>query len=183
MSGDLVMYHTFAVPAFMFAAGIALSFFGSRLVPFALVICALVLGFLHGGSFLLQFTDNADVIRFGPIILAVLLAVLVSFLYRIAFFLAGFFIGFFALSALFPDLALIYTGALALAAGALVYVSRNFVFSVLTALMGAGLTATGAVNLLAWVNVSAGITTYWSIVVIMFIAGTVYQIKRRRRGK
>ncbi len=183
MIGELVMYHTFAVPAFMLAAGIALAFFGNRLVPFALVICALILGFLHGGSFLLLFTVNPDVLRFGPVILSVLLAVLVSFLYRMAFFLAGLFIGFFASSALFPDLSVVFAGGLALIAGALVYVARNFVFSVLTALMGAGLTATGAVNLLAWVNVSAGVAVYWLIVMIIFIAGAIYQLNRKKGRK
>lgn len=176
------MYHTLAVPAFMLAVGVVLTFFGNRVVPVALVLSALVTGFLHSGSLLLQFTENPDILRFGPGVLAVLLAVLVSILYRAAFFLAGLFIGFFASSALFPELPVIFAGVIAIVSGALVYVSRNFVFSVLTSVMGAGLTAAGVVNLLAWINISAGIYVYWIILVVFFVIGVVYQnINRKGR--
>ncbi|MCK5786029.1 MAG: hypothetical protein KAH54_05680 [Candidatus Sabulitectum sp.] len=162
----------------MVASGVALAFFGRRLVPFALVLSALVIGFLHGGSLLLKLTENPGVLRFGPVVLSILLAVLVSFLYKTAFFVAGLLIGFFASSALFPELPLLYAGVIAIIAGALVYVSRNFVFSVLTSIMGAGLTAAGAVNLLAWLNVSAGVTAYWTILAVITTAGLLFQNKR-----
>ena len=177
------MYHTLMVPLFMVATGIALAFFGSRLVPFALVLSALVIGLLHGGSLLARFTDNPDVLRFGPVVLGIVLAVIVSFLYKTAFFVAGLLIGFFASSALFPELPLLFVGVSAIIAGALVYVSRNFVFSVLTSVMGAGLTAAGAVNLLAWVNVSAGVAAYWATLAVIAIAGLVFQNKGRRGRK
>ncbi|MCK5133404.1 MAG: hypothetical protein KAR40_14780 [Candidatus Sabulitectum sp.] len=183
MIGELIMYHTLAVPVFFLTAGIALAFFGSRIIPFVLVLCALILGFLHGGSVLLLFTDKVEILRYGPVVLAVLFAVAVSFLYRVAFFLAGLFIGYFASSALFPELSVIIVGIITLVSGALVYVSRNFVFSVLTSVMGAGLAATGSVNLIAWMNVSAGITAYWAIVVFVFICGIVYQTKRNKGRK
>lgn len=183
MIGELIMYHTLAVPLFLLVAGIALTFWGNRIIPFAIILLALILGFLHGGSLLLKFTENPDILRFGPIVLAVVLAIIVSFLYRAAFFLAGLFIGYFACSALFPQLSPIIIWIVALVSGALVYVSRNFVFSVLTSVTGAGLSATGIVNLIAWVNVSAGITAYWVIVVIITVSGVIYQTKRKKGRK
>ena len=77
---------------------------GKSIVPFALVLFALILGVVQGGSVLVNVTDNPDVLRFGPYVLAVLLAVAVSFIYRIAFFLAGLFIGYFLCSSFFPEL-------------------------------------------------------------------------------
>lgn len=183
MSGDLVMLHPFGVPVFMLLAGIALAFYGNRIVPFALVVCGLILGFFHGGPLLSQLTDNPEVLKYGPAVLAVLLAVVVSFLYRAAFFLAGVFIGFFTTAALLPDLSPVFAWVIALVSGALVYVSRNFVFSVLTALMGAGLTATGTVNLLAWIRIPAGVAPYWIIFVVIFFTGAVFQTKRNRGRK
>lgn len=182
MIGELIMFHPLAVPAFFFLAGIALAFFGNRIVPFALVLSALIIGFLQGSTLIVQITDKIEILRYGPIVLAILLAVAVSFLYRIAFSLAGLFIGFFASSTLFPELSFVIAGLIALVSGALVYVSRNFVFSVLTSVMGAGLTATGAVNLAAWINVSAGVTIYWVIAAIITLAGLVYQNKKGKRG-
>lgn len=183
MIGELIMYDPLAVPAFFLAAGIALAFFGSRIVPFALVLSAFIAGIMHGGPFLLQFTDNPDILKFGPAVLGILFAVLVSFLYRIAFFLAGFFIGYFTISALFPELSMFPVLLIAIVAGALVYVSRNFVFSVLTSVMGAGLAAAGAVSLVAWINVSVGVFGYWAIVVVITTSGVVYQLKRNKGRK
>ncbi len=183
MIGELVMYDSLAVPLFLLASGAALAFFGSRLVPFAIAICAVILGLVHGGGLLLYFSENADVLRYGPIVVAILFAIIVSFLYRAAFFLAGLFIGYFAVTTLFPQITPLIAIIVAIICGALVYASRNFVFSVLTALMGAGLFATGTVNALAWVNISAGVTSYWLTVVITFIAGIVYQVKRNKGRK
>jgi hypothetical protein len=169
------MYHTLVVPAVLMTAGLALCFFGRRIVPFALVLASLITALLYSGSFLSAVTDNPGILRFGPAVVAVLLAVLVSFLYRIAFFVAGFFIGFFISSALFPDTHLFLRLASALIAGSLVYVSRNFVFSVLTSVMGAGLAATGSVNLIAWAGISAGVTAYWIIFAVTAVTGVLYQ--------
>ncbi|MEA3266452.1 MAG: hypothetical protein U9P42_05845, partial [Candidatus Fermentibacteria bacterium] len=80
MIGQLVMYHPFVVPVFLLVSGITLAFWGSRLVPFALVLFALIVGVIQGGSFLINFTSNPEVLRFGPYVLAVLLAIAVSFL-------------------------------------------------------------------------------------------------------
>ncbi len=183
MIGELIMYHTLAVPLFLLFAGIAIAFWGNRILPFAIIFIALMIGILQGGSFLLKFTENPDILRFGPILLAVVLAIAVSFLYRAAFFLAGLFIGYFACSTLFPHLSSIIIWIVTLISGALVYVSRYFVFSVLTSVTGAGLSATGIVNLIAWVNISAGVTEYWMMVVIITIAGVVYQTKRKKGRK
>ncbi len=173
--GDLVMYNISVVPAVLLASGLALCFFGRKIVPFALVVASLITAFLYSGPLLSSVTDNTLVLRFGPLVLSVVFAVLVSFLYRIAFFVAGLFIGFFISSAVFPDLHMLYKLAAALVAGSLVYVSRNFVFSVLTSVMGAGLTATGSVNLVAWAGISAGVTVYWIVYAVTAVAGVLYQ--------
>ena len=183
MIGELVMYHPFAVPAFLALSGIILALWGSRIVPFALVLFALILGVVQGGSVLINFTDNPDVLKFGPYVLAVLLAVAVSFVYRVAFFLAGLFIGYFLCSSFFPNLSMIFAGVVALVSGALVYVSRNFVFSVLTSVTGGGLAATGIVNLVAWVGVTFGVTVYWAIVLVIAVSGVIYQTKRNKGRK
>jgi len=183
MIGELIMYHTLAVPLFLLVVGVALAFWGNRIIPFTIILLALILGFLQGGSILLKFTENPDILRFGPIVLGVVLAIAVSFLYKAAFFLAGLFIGYFACSALFPQFSSIIIWIIALVSGALVYVSRNFVFSVLTSVTGAGLSATGIVNLIAWVNVPAETTAYWLIVVIIAISGVIYQTKRKKGRK
>jgi len=183
MIGELVMFHPFAVPAFLTVSGIILALWGSRIVPFALVLFALILGVVQGGSLLVNVTDNPDVLRFGPYVLAVLLAVAVSFIYRIAFFLAGLFIGYFLCSSFFPELSSVLVWVLALVAGALVYVSRNFVFSVLTSVTGAGLAATGIVNLIAWINVTCSVAIYWVIVAVIAISGVIYQTKRNKGRK
>jgi len=173
--GDLVMYHTSVVPAVLLIAGLALCFFGRKIVPFALVVASLITAFLYSGPLLSSVTANPVILRFGPLAVAVVFAVLVSFLYRVAFFVAGLFIGFFISSALFPDVHLFFKLASAVLAGSLVYVSRNFVFSVLTSVMGAGLTATGSVNLVAWAGISAGVTAYWIIYTVTAVAGVLYQ--------
>ena len=183
MIGELVMYHTLAVPLLLLLAGLVLAFFGSRVVPFALVLCALILGFFHGASILQRITDNIEVIKYGPFVLAFLLALLVSFLYRAVFFLAGFFIAFSIVSAVFPELSVFISCVAGVIFGALVYASRNFVFSVLTALLGACLVATGIVNLFAWVNISAGVTWYWVTIAVTFIVGVIFQTKRNKGRK
>lgn len=169
------MYHTLIVPAVLLAAGLVLCLFGRKIVPFALVLASVITALLYSGSLLSAITDNPDILRFGPVVVAVLLAVLVSFLYRAAFFVAGLFIGFFISSALFPDAYMLIKLASALLAGSLVYISRNFVFSVLTSVMGAGLAATGSVNLIAWAGVSAGVTVYWVVFAVTAVTGAVYQ--------
>lgn len=78
---------------------------------------------------------------------------------------------------------MIFAGVVALVSGALVYVSRNFVFSVLTSIAGAGLAATGAVNLIAWINVACGVTAYWVIMAVIAVSGFIYQRKRNKRRK
>ena len=183
MTGELIMYSPFAVSLLFFSVGIALAFFGNRIIPFALVFCALIAGFLQGGAILQQFTDNPDVLRFGPPVIAVLLAFLVSFLYKAAFFIAGMLMGFFVSTILLPDLSIVPAAIIALVFGALVYVSRNFVFSVLTSVLGAVLTATGTVNLVAWLNISAGVAAYWAVVAVTAVAGIIYQTKRNRGRK
>jgi len=169
------MYHALIIPAVLLAAGLTLCFFGRKVVPFALVLASVITALLYSGSLLSAATDNPVVLRFGPVVIAALLAVLVSFLYRITFFVAGLFIGFFICSALFPDAHLLPKLASALVAGSLVYVARNFVFSVLTSVMGAGLTATGSVNLIAWAGISAGVTAYWIIFAVTAVTGVLYQ--------
>jgi hypothetical protein len=183
MLGELVIYDPFTAPFLMLLFGVVLAFFGSRLVPLALALSALVIGFFHGGSIIASFTDNALIIQWGPVAVAVLLTVIVLFVYRAAFFVAGLFIGFFAMQAFFPDRSFFIYGAAALLAGVIAYISRNFVFSVLTALMGAGLLATGAVSLLAWAGVSAGSTLYFIIAAAVAISGTFYQMRNGRKKK
>ena len=183
MTGELVMYSPFAVSLLLFLVGIALAFFGNRIIPFALVFCALIAGFFHSGSILQQFTENPDILRFGPPVIAVLLAILVSFLYKAVFFVAGMLMGFFVSTILMPDLSIVPAALIALVTGALVYLSRNFVFSVLTSVLGAVLTATGTVNLVAWLNISAGIAAYWAVVAVTALAGLFYQTKRNRGRK
>lgn len=183
MLGQLVIYDPFAAPLLMLLSGALLAFFGGRLIPLALGLSTLALGFIHGGPIIASFTDNPQIIQWGPVVLAVILTVIVLFLYRIAFFVAGLFIGFFAAQAFAPDQSYLVYGISALLAGVIVYISRNFVFAVLTALMGAGLLATGAVNLLAWAGVSAGTIVYFVVAAAAAITGTFYQMKHGRNKK
>jgi hypothetical protein len=177
------MYNPLAVPVVMLIAGLVLAFRGRKLVILALIIGALATGLLHGSSLLSSVTDNSSVLLYGPVALAILFAVLVSFLYRAAFFVAGVFIGYFILSLLFPNPSPAVSLPVAVLAGALVYISRNFVFSVLTSIMGAGLAATGSVNLIAWAGVSAGVTAYMVILAVTAISGILYQTTGKRGRK
>ncbi len=183
MIGYLISYNIIAVSIIFLISGLILAFRGSRFVPFALIIAGLTAGLLYSGGLLVKITANPDIIKFGPMVIAVLLAVLVSFLYRLAFFVAGFIIGFFITTALFPDLSIIYISGVAIFAGVLVYISRNFVFSVLTSIMGGSLVATAVISLLAWIRISAGIPMYWGIYVIITISGLLYQIKSNKGRK
>jgi hypothetical protein len=175
MYGELVMYHILIVPACMLVIGVLLSFYGSRLVPLALVICALFLGFLYGGSLLASFSSNSLLLRVGPVALAILFSVLVLLLYKAAFFAGAVLIGFLAAQVLLPNISLLFA-----IAGALVYLRRNFVFSVLTSLMGASLAAAGIVNLLAWFKVTTGVTHYWLIFAIVATAGFLFQLRKAK---
>lgn len=178
MLGELVLCHPFYAPLFMLAAGLVLAFHGRKTVPLALGLCALALGYLYGGLFLASVSSDPAVLRWAPVIIALLFTVLVLFLYRIAFFFAGLLIGFFLASFLLPEASAIIIGLAALGTGAIVYVSRNFVFSVLTAVLGAALAATGAVNLSAWAGVYAGPAAYWSLLAAIAMFGSIYQLKR-----
>ncbi len=177
MLGELVLCHPLYAPLAMLPAGLVLAFHGRKIVPFALGLCALVLGFLYGGLLLSAISSDPVVIRWAPLLTAVLFTLLVLFLYRVAFFFAGLLIGFFLAGFLLPDASTIVAGLVALATGAIVYVSRNFVFSVLTAVLGGALAATGAVNLSAWAGVYAGPAAYWSVFGAVVLFGAVYQLK------
>jgi len=183
MYGELVMYNPLAVPAFMLVIGLLFAFYGSRLVPLALSVCALFIGFLYGGSLLSHISSNAVILRIGPVIFAILFAVLVYFLYRAVFFAAGALFGFFAAQLLLPGISILFAVGIGILSGALVYLSRNFVFSVLTSLVGGSLTATGAVNLFAWINITAGVVYYWVILATVAICGICYQTRRKSGRK
>jgi hypothetical protein len=180
MYGELVMYHILIVPACMLVIGVLLSFYGSRLVPLALVICALFLGFLYGGSLLASFSSNSLLLRVGPVALAILFSVLVLLLYKASFFAGAVLIGFLAAQVLLPNISLLFAAGIGAIAGALVYLRRNFVFSVLTSLMGASLAAAGIVNLLAWFKVTTGVTHYWLIFAIVATAGFLFQLRKAK---
>jgi len=177
------MYDPLFAPVILFIAGIFLAFRGRRLIPLALVMCSLATGFLYGGGIISSFTDNPDIIRWGPVLAGVILAVLVNLLYKIAFFAAGALLGFFISGIFLPEAPLSVTAGISLVTGALVYFFRNFVFSVLTALLGASLTATGSVNLMAWAGVFAGVYVYWLIAIVICFAGLIYQLKKKRKSK
>ncbi len=182
MLGELVMYDPLFAPVILFIAGIFLAFRGRRLIPLALVMCSLATGFLYGGGIISSFTDNPDIIRWGPVLAGVILAVLVNLLYKIAFFAAGALLGFFISGIFLPEAPLSVTAGISLVTGALVYFFRNFVFSVLTAVLGAVLFTTGAVNLVAWTGFSAGRTCYIASVVIISILGAAHQLRSGRKS-
>lgn len=181
MLGQLVMYDPLWAPAFMFICGILLAFFGRKLVPLALVLASLSAGLLYGGGFIAQFTDSPLAVKWGPVVVAILLSVLVIIVYRFAFFVAGLVIGFFIAGVLLPESSIVITGGIALGTGALVYFFRNFVFSILTAVLGASLAATGTVNLLAWTSLSANAWIYWSIAAVIAVCGIFYQLRKGRK--
>lgn len=182
MLGELIMYDPLISPVVFFIAGIFLAFRGRKLVPFALAVCSLVIGFLYGSAIIANFTDNPDFIRWGPVLLGVVLAVLVNLLYKIAFFAAGAVLGFFLSGVVIPEASVLVTAGISIITGALVYFFRNFVFSVLTAVLGAVLFATGAVNLVAWTGISAGRTIYMVTVVVISLLGAVYQLRNGRKS-
>jgi hypothetical protein len=183
MLGALVLFHPLAVPGFMLFSGLLLCFWGRRLIPFAVGMCAFAVGFIHGGALISAVTESPSLQRWGPFAIALLAVVLAQFLYRLAVFAAGFLLGFFISASLFPENhVLLYLGA-ALLGGALVYLSRNFVFSVLTSVAGGVLAATGAVNLAAWLGVSAGTAVYWAVAAVLFAAGLAAQLKSERKRR
>lgn len=181
MLGGIVMYHTLFAPAVMLLCGLLLAFRGRWLVPFALVVVSLIMGFVYGGAAAASLTENPILIRWAPLLIAVLFSVLAVVLFRTAFFVSGIVLGFFLAGVFLPDLPVFFASIAALGTGALVYFFRNFVFSVLTALIGAALTAAGAVNLLAWVEVSAGTDVYWIITVLTACFGIFCQVKKGRK--
>ena len=183
MLGELVIYHPLLAPGLMLVCGLLLAFAGRRLVILALVFSALAAGFLYGGGIMASFTEDPGLIKWGPVAISILLSVIVLILYRFAFFAAGFFLGFFLTGILLPNASILAAVAISLGTGALVYFFRNFVFSVLTALLGASLTATGSVNLMAWAGVFAGVYVYWLIAIVICFAGLIYQLKKKRKSK
>lgn len=183
MLGDLVTYHPLIAPSLMLVCGLLLAFAGRRLVPLALVVSALAAGFLYGGGIISRFTDDPELLRYGPWVLALVFSAAVLVLYRLAFFAAGFFLGLFAAGIFLPESSTIAAVGIAVGSGALVYFFRNFVFSVLTALLGASLTATGSVNLLGWTGISAGVAVYWTIAVGIGLFGALHQLKKGRKSK
>lgn len=181
MLGEIVVYHPLAVPLIMLVCGLLLAFHGRKLIPLALVLAAMVLGFMHGGVVISRFTDDPQIIQWGPVAIGILLALLAVFLYRLAFFVAGILLGLFLAGILLPGGGLLWTLLIALVTGALVYLARNFVFSVLTAILGGALTASGAVNLLAWTGLSASVVVYWLILGLTTLFGLISQLKRGRK--
>jgi len=183
MLGELVVYQPLLAPGLMLVCGLLLAFAGRRLVILALVLSALASGFLYGGGIMASFTEDPGLLKWGPVAISILLAVIVLILYRFAFFAAGFFLGFFLAEIFLPGTSVLAAVGISLGTGALVYFFRNFVFSVLTALLGASLTATGSVNLLAWTGVFAGVYIYWLIAIAVGFTGLVYQLKKGRKSK
>jgi len=183
MLGELVLYDPLLASIAMLVCGLLIAFNGRRLITVALVLAALGVGFLYGAGIVSSFTADPVVLKWAPLIMAVVLAVVMLVLYKFAFFAAGFFLGFFLSGIILPGASWITSVGISLGAGALVYFFRNFVFSVLTALLGASLTATGSVNLLAWTGVYAGVYVYWTIAVVTGITGLVCQLRRGRKSK
>ncbi len=182
MPGEIVMYDPLVVPVVMVLAGFALAFHGRKLVPLALVIVSLAAGFLYGGGIVLSFTDNSDIIRWAPVILGIAAAVLVSVLYRLFFFAAGAILGFVLVHLIFPESSLVFGILGAFLCGGLVYLFRNLVFSVLTALFGGILLASGSVNLLGWIRISADNTAYILILTGTCIWGFIHQMRKGRKS-
>ena len=180
MLGQLVMFDLKVAPVLMVVCGLLLAFYGRKLVPLALALASIATGLLYGGSFIASFTDNPHAVQWGPFAVAVLLTVVVLIAYRLAFFAAGLVLGFFIAGVILPESTLLVVSVVSLGTGALVYFFRNFVFSVLTALLGASLTATGSVSLLAWVRVAAGTAVYWIIGAVIALCGLVFQLRRRK---
>ncbi len=177
MLGELVLCHPLYAPIFMLITGLILAFHGRKTIPLAIGLCAMALGYLYGGLFLASVSSDPVLLRWAPFAIAVLFTVLVLFLYRLAFFFAGVLIGLFLAGFLLPEASWMIIGLAALGTGAIVYVSRNFVFSVLTAVLGGALTATGAVNLSAWAGVYAGPIAYWFLFAAISLFGVFYQLK------
>jgi len=181
MLGELVLFHPLLVPIFFTVAGFALAFRGRKLVPLALGLAALVIGYLYGSSALAALGVSPDVLKWGPPVIAVFFLVVAMFLYRVAFFLAGALLGFFAAKIFFPFSPVLILIAVTVFTGALVYFFRNFVFSVLTALLGASLAASGTVNLLAWAGIAAGTAAYWGIALFAASFGLANQLRTERK--
>lgn len=183
MLGELVVYHPLVAPGLMLVFGLLLAFYGRKLVALALVLASLSLGYLYGGGMVASFTENPLLLQWGPLVVAIILCVIVLLLYRLAFFAAGFFLGLFLAAIFLPEASTLVSVGISLGTGALVYFFRNFVFSVLTALLGASLSATGSVNLLAWTGVSAGVYAYWLIAAGIGLIGLIFQLKSGRKPK
>lgn len=181
MLGELVLFHPLLVPIFLVAAGLALAFNGRRLVPLALGLAALGIGYFYGSSALAALGAGPGILKWGPPVIALLFLVIAIFLYRAAFFLAGALLGFFAAKIFFPFCSVPLLIAVTVGAGALVYFFRNFVFSVLTALLGASLASSGTVNLLAWAGIAAGTTAYWGIALLVASFGLANQLRAERK--
>ena len=180
MIGQLIMIHPLFVSILFVITGFLLAAKGNKLVPMALVLCGLFLGFQFGPLLVSYFTGNSSVLQYAPYIIGALFAWLLLFLYKLSFFVAGVFLGYFVCTSLFSQLSVIFSLICSLISGVLLFTSRNLIFAILTAAAGGMLFATGTVNLLAFVNVSASILVYWIIFGFAFFAGIFSQVKGRK---
>ena len=179
MIGQLILIHPLAVSIIFIITGLILAARGNKLIPLALILCGLFLGFQYGPFLLTFITGNPTVLTFAPYVMGALFAWLLLFLYKLSFFIAGLFLGYFISTSLFPEMSVIFTLICSLVSAVLLFTSRNVIFAVLTSAAGAMLFATGVVNLLASMGFAAGILAYWIVFTLTFLAGIFSQVKGR----
>lgn len=180
MIGELIMIQPLTVSVLFVVFGLILAARGNKLIPFALVLCGLFLGFQYGPLIISLITSNPTVLKFTPFVMGALFAWLLLFLYKLSFFIAGVFLGYLICTSLLPQLSVIFSLLFSLVCGVLLFTSRNIIFAALTSAAGAMLFATGFVNLLAFVNISASILVYWIVFTLTFFAGIISQVKGRK---
>ena len=183
MTGELVIMNPFWVPLAMTILGLTAAFFGGRLVGLVLAVTGFAFGLVYGPAMAAAITANQAFIRVSPWVFGVLFGVLSGFLVRIALFLAGALLAAAAvLSFTYPPSVLLAVVA-AVLGGTFVCFFRNAVFAILSAALGSILAATGAVNLVANITISVGVTGYFVIVIILFILGLLVQLRDLRVKK
>ncbi|GEM_PF-1673163 len=183
MIGELVMIDPLWVPVLMVISGLFAAFFGNRLIGAVLALSGLALGLVHGAGIASVLWNDPGFIRLGPWIFGILFAVLSGLFLRLAMFFAGALLAVSAVYAFMGPPSAIVVIVAAILGGGLACAYRNFVLALLTAAFGSLTASSGAVNLAANFSIPIGIVGYFLILVVVFTAGLLFQLRGNGKKK
>lgn len=173
----LLMLDPLAAAVLMLVVGLCLCFFGRKLIFFSLAVVCFIMGWLYGSELLASLTGSRFLLEWGPWILGVAASVLGMLLYKLSIFTAGALIIWFLLERHVPEVHIALRIFGSLAAGGLLLAFRKPLLSMLTALLGASMTALASVAILAHVSVSVSTLVYWLILAVLAAAGFSVQMR------